>query len=123
MEPTLSDASQFAPPPDLHERIRLRAEEIYFRHGQIQGRDAENWRQAEEEIQREIENSRRRTAIIVNVNGVQYVGEYRRDLSDGYAPGEFDPGASVPIRLEGDRMLVLRPNGKVLETTIFQKIG
>ncbi len=38
-------------------------------------------------------------------------------------PGEFDPGAPVPVRLEGDRMFVQRPNGKELETRIVQKIS
>lgn len=108
---------------DLHERIRERAEEIYFRNGQIPGRDAENWAQAEQEVQLEIENECRRMAIIVSVNGVQYVGEYQRDLSDGYTPGEFDPGAPVAVRLAGDKMFVIRPNGKELETTIVRRTG
>jgi hypothetical protein len=108
---------------DLHERIRRRAEEIYFRTGRIPGRDAENWRQAEEEIQREVEAANRRTAIVVRLNGVQYVGEYRADAADGYAPGEFGVGAPVDVRVIGDRMFVKRPNGKVLETRIVQKLG
>jgi hypothetical protein len=108
---------------DLQERIRRRAEEIYYRNGQLPGRDAENWAQAEHEIQLELANDRRRTAIVVNVNGVQYIGEYRRELADGYAPGEFDPGASVAVRLVGDKMFVIRPNGKELETTIVRRVG
>lgn len=108
---------------NLHEAIRRRAEEIYIRNGRIPGRDVENWNQAEEEIRRELENSNRRTAIVVRVNGVQYVGEYRADEADGYAPGEFAPGSPVLVRLDGDKMLVKRPNGKVLETDVVQTIG
>lgn len=108
---------------DLHERIRQRAEEIYFRNGQIPGRDSENWAQAEQEIQAEIESAGHRMAIVVKVNGVQYVGEYRRELSDGYTPGEFGPGMTIPVRLIGDKMIVTRPNGKELETTIVHRTG
>lgn len=68
-------------PPDQHEAIRRRAEEIYIRNGRIPGRDVENWAQAEHEILREAAQSQsqsqsRRTAIIVRVEGVEYVGEY-----------------------------------------------
>jgi len=113
-----------APPPDQHELIRRRAEEIYFRNGRIPGRDLENWAQAEQEIRREsAEPPARRTAIIVKVNGAEYVGEYTPASSDGYLPGEFGPGASVRVRFHGDKMFVKRPNGKILETTIVQKIG
>ncbi len=106
----------------LHEAIRRRAEEIYIRNGRIPGRDVENWTEAEQEIRREAENSGRRTAIIVKVDGVQYVGEYRADVADGYMPGEFTPGSSVVVRLDGNRMLVKRPNGKILQTELVQKI-
>lgn len=108
---------------DVHERIRRRAEEIYFRNGQIPGRDAENWAQAEHEIQDETKSGYRRNAIVVSVNGVRYIGEYQQESSDGYTPGEFDPGASVAVRLDGDKMFVIRPNGKELETTIVRRIG
>jgi hypothetical protein len=117
------DTSKYSQAPDLHERIRQRAEEIYFRNGRVPGRDSENWAQAEQEIRCEIAAERSRTAVIVKVNGVQYVGEYRRETSEGYAPGEFDPGGSVAVRLDGDRMFVIRPNGKELETTIIERIG
>ena len=107
---------------DLHELTRRRAEEIYIRNGRIPGRDIENWTQAEQEIRAEFERASRRTAIIVRVRGVQYVGEYSRDDSDGYTPGEFTPGMPVPVRLHGDRMFIRRPNGKVLETRIVKQI-
>src|ERR1700690_1567258 len=42
------------PPHDLHELIRRRAEEIYFRNGRAPGRDKENWAQAEREIAQEL---------------------------------------------------------------------
>lgn len=119
---TDSSAQNSRSDSDLQERIRQRAEEIYFRNGQIPGRDAENWAQAEQEIQREVESANRRTAIVVQVNGVRYVGEYRQEMSDGYVPGEFGPGAAVSVRMDGDRMFVKRPNGKELATTIVQKI-
>lgn len=38
-------------------------------------------------------------------------------------PEKFEPGAPVPVRLDGDRMFVKRPNGKVLETKIVQQIS
>ncbi len=110
--------------PDQHEAIRRRAEEIYIRHGRVPGRDLENWAEAEQEIAREsAQVQNRRTAIIVRVNGTEYIGEYNPALSDGYLPGEFRPGASVPVRFHGEKMLVKRPNGKVLETIIVKKNG
>jgi hypothetical protein len=117
--------SRPAPPPAHypHEAIRRRAEEIYIRNGRLPGRDLENWAQAEQEILRESAEPRvRRTAIVVRVDGSQYVGEYNAEISDGYRPGEFGPGASVPVRFHEDKMLVQRPNGKILETTIVNQI-
>jgi len=108
---------------DLHEAIRRRAEEIYFRNGKIPGRDLENWAQAEQEILREsAAPTPRRTAIVVNVDGARYIGEYDPDASGGYTPGEFTPGIPVRVRFDGDKMFVKRPNGKELETTIVRKI-
>jgi hypothetical protein len=109
---------------DRQEAIRRRAEEIYVRNGRIPGRDAENWAQAEQEISRELAaEAPRKTAIVVRVNGEEYIGEYDPESADGYVPGEFSTGASVPVRFHGEKMLVLRPNGKVLETKIVQKNG
>jgi hypothetical protein len=111
-------------PADLHEAIRRRAEEIYYRNGRIPGRDKENWSQAEKEIFAESGGApARRNAIVVKVDGVQYVGEYNADSSDGYVPGELGTGAAVPVRFVGDKMFVKRPNGHELETTIVKKIG
>jgi len=119
--PIMNAAAQA--PTDLQEAIRRRAEEIYIRNGKIPGHDLENWAQAEHEIMREFtEPAPRRTAIVVKVNGAAYVGEYDPASSD-YQPGEFAPGVSVPVRLRGNKMQLLRPNGKVLETTIVKRIS
>jgi hypothetical protein len=107
---------------DLHERIRRRAEEIYLRGGCIPGRDLENWAQAEKEILEELQPTRR-TAIVVEVDGVQYVGEYASASSDGYQPGEINPETPVQLRFEGDKMFLRRANGSELETTIVQRIS
>jgi hypothetical protein len=108
--------------PDPHEAIRRRAEEIYVRNGKIPGSDLENWAQAEQEIQRESAGPEpRRTAIVVKVNGVVYIGEYDSAACD-YLPGEFGPGVAVPVRFRRGKMLLKRPNGKILETTIVKKI-
>ena len=108
-------------PAELHEAIRRRAEEIYRRNGSIPGRDLENWSQAEREVLSEFR--RPRQAILVKVDGIQYVGEYTPASADGYKPGEFSPGDRFPVRFEGDKMFVKRTNGRELETTIVQKIG
>lgn len=109
---------------DLQEAIRRRAEEIYIQSGRVPGRDLENWSQAEREVMSELANpGGRRNAVIVRVNGVRYVGEYKPESAGGYTPGEFGSGASVPVRFEGEKMFVTRPNGEELETRIVQKIG
>ena len=109
---------------DVHEAIRLRAEEIYIRSGRIPGRDVQNWVQAEKEILGETAGVRpRRKAIVVKVNGVQYVGEYDEVAAAGYTPGEFRSTGPISVRFEGGKMFVKRPNGKELETRIVKKIG
>lgn len=108
---------------ELHQAIRERAEEIYIRNGRIPGRDLQNWAEAEVEIMQELENSQRRSAVVIEFNGVQYVGEYDPETCDGYTPGEFGSGAPVPVRFEGKKMFVKRPNGRELETTIVEKRG
>src|SRR2546423_11641475 len=113
---------QPAQSPDLHENIRRRAEEIYHRNGDIPGRDQENWAQAEAEILGELSGAERRTAIVLKVDGLQYIAEYNAANSDGYTPGEFRRGAPVPVRIEGDKMFVIRRNGRELETRIMHRI-
>ena len=110
------------PSPDLHEAIRHRAEEIYHRNGDIPGHDGENWAQAEAEILRELSGASC-PAIVVNVDGFQYVAEYNLARSGGYTPGEFRCGAPIPVRIEGDKMFVIRRNGKELETRIVHRLG
>jgi len=120
----LPDSSASSPADsELHEAIRRRAEEIYIRNGRLPGRDTENWAQAEQEILSEAAGGVRRKAVVVRVNGVQYFGEYQPEACDGYQPGEFGNGNVVPVRFEGNKMFVKRPNGKELETTIVKRIG
>jgi hypothetical protein len=107
-----------------HEAIRRRAEEIYIRSGRIPGHELEHWAQAEREILGESSApAARRTAIVVKVNGVQYVGEYSRASSDGYVPGEFGLGIAVQVRFHGNKMSIQRPDGRILETTVVKKIA
>mgnify|MGYP001339495322 CR=1 FL=1 len=109
---------------DPHEAIRRRAEEIYVRNGRIPGRELQDWAQAEQEsMQALAEHGSRKTAIVVRVNGMEYVGEYNRESSGGYTPGELGKDAPIPVRFQGDKMFVKRPNGKELETTIVKKTG
>lgn len=107
---------------DLSDTIRRRAEEIYHRNGRVPGKDVENWAQAEKEIRQEVEEGQTaRRAVVVNVDGVQYVGEYSMDASDNYNPGEFSSGSPVTVRFEGEKMFVKRPNGRELETKIVKR--
>jgi len=107
---------------NVHDAILRRAEEIYIRGSCIPGRDLENWAQAEKEILRESADAARKSAIVVTVNGVKYVGEYNPTSSEGYAAGEFQAGARLTIRFDGDKMFVLRSNGQELETTIVRAL-
>lgn len=118
-----SPSMQRVPDSELQQAIRRRAEEIYVRNGRVPGRDLENWALAEREIRKEMAEgkSARRNSIIVKVNGVEYVGEYSPEAADSYVPGEFGGGAPVPVRFEGNKMFVKRPNGRELETTIVKK--
>ena len=104
---------------DLQEAIRRRAEGIYLHSGSLPGRDLENWIQAEREIMQELaQPSTRRTAIVIRVGDIQYVGEYSAASAADYRPGEIPAGTPMPVRFEGDKMFVMRPNGEELETTI-----
>lgn len=103
--------------------VSRRAREIYEKSGNLAGHDLENWMQAEAEIVRELSRlSDRRLAFVVRVEGIQYVGEYSVAAANGYAPGEFASGDPVLVRFVGNKMLVERPNGKVLETIIAKKV-
>jgi hypothetical protein len=109
--------------PQVQEAIRRRATELYQSSGAAAGHDAENWYQAEAEILREAAAHPARRAIIVNVEGVVYTGEYEPASADGYSPGEWKAGERVPIRLQGDKLFLRRPNGRELKTSIVKRIG
>jgi hypothetical protein len=109
--------------PDMQEAIRRRATELYHRKGAVEGRDHENWHQAEPEILRESSAYLVRRAVVVNVEGVVYTGEYDSTAAEGYTPGEWKPGDPVPVRLAGDKLYLRRPNGHELQTTIVKRIG
>ncbi|HLW84002.1 MAG TPA: DUF2934 domain-containing protein [Candidatus Sulfotelmatobacter sp.] len=105
----------------VHEAIRRRAEEIYENSGRIPNRDQQNWGLAEDEIRMELAaRSSRRHAVVINVEGVQYVGEYDFAVAADYTPGEFAAGDPVRVRFDSGKMFVERPNGHQLETTIVQ---
>ena len=109
--------------PQMQEAIRRRAAEVYQRGGAAAGHDVENWYQAEAEILRESATHPVRRAVVVNVQGVVYTGEYESTSADGYIPGEWKPGDPVPVRLAGDKLFLLRRNGRELQTTIVKRIG
>ena len=124
---TVTDSNPVPKPspidPRRQEAIRRRAEEIYIRSGRIPGRDVENWMQAETEVLSEAVTHSHRTAVVIKVSGIRYVGEYSIETADGYAPGEFAAGDPVTVRFDGDKMFVKRNNGGVLQTTIVERIS
>ena len=109
--------------PHLQESIRRRATELFRKGGEVSGHDVENWYQAEAEILRESSTHPLRRAVVVNLQGVVYTGEYESTSADGYTPGEWKPGDPVPVRLSGDKLYLRRPNGRELQTTIVKRIG
>jgi Protein of unknown function (DUF2934) len=109
--------------PEMREAIRRRARELYQQGGEVEGHDAENWYQAEGEILRESTTNHIRRAVVVNLQGVVYTGEYEATAADGYTAGEWNPGDPVPVRLAGDKLYLRRPNGRELQTTIVKRIG
>jgi len=109
--------------PQVQEAIRQRATEIFRSSGEVAGHDVENWCRAEAEILREFSDHVTRSAVVVNVEGVVYTGEYECAFADGYTAGEWKKGDPVPVRLEGDKLYLRRPNGRELETTIVKRIG
>ena len=109
--------------PQMQEAIRQRAAELYRRGGEAEGHDVENWCRAEAEIVRELSVHPTRSAVVVNVEGVVYTGEYESISAGGYVPGEWKAGDRVPVRLDGDRLFLRRPNGRELETNVVKRIG
>jgi len=108
---------------ELQEAIRRRAAELFQKSGGLPGHDVENWYQAEAEILRESATHAVRRAVVVNVQGIVYTGEYDSTSADGYTPGEWKPRDRVPVRLAGDKLYLRRPNGRELQTTIVKRIG
>jgi hypothetical protein len=108
---------------ELVKAIRRRAADLYERGGAVEGHDAENWYQAEAEIIRESATHPVRRAVIVNLQGVVYTGEYQCSSADGYTPGEWKTGDSIPVRIAGDKLFLRRHNGRELQTTIVKRIG
>jgi Protein of unknown function (DUF2934) len=109
--------------PQMQEAIRRRATELYQQRGALEGRDEENWYQAEAEILRGSGPHLARRAVVVNLLGVLYTGEYDSTSADGYTPGEWKAGDPVPVRLSGDKLYLRRPNGRELQTTIVKRPG
>src|SRR5580692_11561604 len=109
--------------PQMQEAIRRRATKLYNETGRLEGRDTANWYQAEAEVLRESAPHLVRRAVVVNVEGVVYTGEYDSIAAAGYTPGEWKPGDPVPVRLFGDKLYLRRPNGQELQTTIVKRIG
>ena len=107
----------------LQEAIRARAAELYRQSGAAEGHDVENWHQAEAEILRETGAHLTRPAVVINLEGVVYTGEYDLALANGYRPGEWKIGDRVPVRVEGDKLFLRRPNGRELETIVIKRIG
>ena len=99
---------------DLRAAIRRRAEEIYVRSGKIPGHDDENWAHAEREVQARdrYEASARAESHRRRVDGVEYIGEYRPEISAGYIPGEFGMRSSRPRPLSGGQNVRETTNGK-----------
>jgi hypothetical protein len=106
---------------ELQNAIRSRAKELYWQGGALEGQDLENWQQAEAEILRETAPRLPRPAVVINLEGVVYTGEYDLATADGYIPGEWKAGDRVPIRLEGDRLFLRRSNGRELETKVVKR--
>src|SRR2546423_15022483 len=113
-----------SPTGHLHEAIARRAREIYEKSGRLPGRDLQNWTQAEAEILRENNHHpARKSAIMVRVNGVEYIGEYSTASAGGYTPSELSQAEPVSVRFEGERMYIKRPNGQELETRLVRRVG
>jgi hypothetical protein len=108
--------------PQQQEAIRRRAIQLYQRGGAVAGHDEANWFRAEAEILRESTLHRLCRAVIVNVQGVVYTGEYDCDSADGYSPGEWDAGDPIPVRIAGNRLYLRRANGRELRTRIVKRI-
>jgi len=70
------------------------------RGGRIPGRDLENRAQSDSEIPLEMEKAGRRTAVVIDGNGVQCAGEHD---SNARAGESFNPPRGSRLVLEGDK--------------------
>ena len=109
--------------PQMQEAIRRRATELYQHGGAIEGHDSENWYQAEAEILRESSTHSVRRAVVVNVQGVVYTGEYEPTSAEGYTPGEWKSRRSRPGSPRRRQTLPPPPQRQELQTTIVKRIG
>jgi hypothetical protein len=82
--------------PQTQAAIRRRATEIYHLSGAREGHDVENWYQAEAEILRESATTPPRRAVVVNLQGVVYTGEYEATSADGTRPANGNPALPSP---------------------------
>ena len=106
----------------LEAAIRQRAQELYEQRGRLPGFEVEDWLRAEAEVKKERTQRLARSAYVsVKVAGVTYVAEYDPDHSEGYCPGEFRAGEPVRVRLEREKMFIMRPNGVELETRVVRQ--
>jgi Protein of unknown function (DUF2934) len=112
-----------SPSSELQNAIRLRAQQIYEGSGKLHGHDLENWNRAEAEVLHEYDSRAARKAIVINVEGVVYTGEYEAASAGGYKPGEWRAGDAVPVRFLEDKMYIRRRNGQELETSIVKRLG
>ena len=76
--------------PSAHAPRRYTSAAAEFRR-----RHLENWAQAESEIMLQREKARRRTTVVIEVNGVRSLGECDPNGRGGYSPGEFQSGAEL----------------------------
>jgi hypothetical protein len=109
--------------PQMDQAIRRRATELYRLGGETGGHDIENWCRAEAEILRESAAHVAHPAIVINLEGVLYTGEYDLETAEGYLPGEWKAGDRVPVRLDGDKLFLRRTNGRELQTNVVKRIG
>lgn len=77
---------------------------------------------SEAEILRGVALPSGRRALVLNIHGVVYTGEYEFNAVDE-AADEWKPGDPIPARVAGDMLYLRRPNGGELQTTIVKRIG
>ena len=115
MSPASSSSTQ--------ETLRRHGAQVYEISGAAKRFDAENCYQAEAEVLRESALRSLRRAIVVNIEGVVYTGEYECSSAEGYVPGEWKAGDPIAVRVAGDKLYLRRRNGHEIETTIVKRIG